>query len=95
MEAAFTWRVVYDHFNVTNFIDYIIDIMFGIDIVLNFFTSFYHKNSGQEITSRKLIVKNYLTNMFFLDLVSTIPFDTIYIAFFAGGHEDENETKTL
>ena len=59
----------------------IIDGFFAIDIVLNFFTTFFHPTTGEEIQVKKLIAENYLKGMFILDLLSTIPLDLIASVF--------------
>jgi voltage-gated potassium channel Kch len=56
-------------------LDSFVDCAFGVDIVLTFFTSYMHK--GRRITDRRKIAKRYLRGWFFLDLISTVPFDTI------------------
>ena len=54
----------------------IIDIIFFIDIILNFLTA-YFDNEDNLIVDKKKIVINYLTGWFLLDLLSTLPFDQI------------------
>ncbi|CAD8072680.1 unnamed protein product [Paramecium sonneborni] len=49
--------------------------IFSLDILINFNTSYQQK--GQYIIDRKLIAKNYLMAWFWIDLVSTFPFDII------------------
>jgi CRP-like cAMP-binding protein len=51
-------------------------LLFGIDIVLTFFTSIVVE--GQEITSRKEIARRYLTSWFIVDLISALPLDFIF-----------------
>ena len=68
--------------NISNYFNYVIDVLFFIDIILNFRTTFYHKSTGEEITNKNLIVKSYLKGNFSVDLISTIPFDLIYIHLF-------------
>ena len=67
--------------NISNYLNHVIDFLFLTDIILNFFTTFTHKDTGEEITQKNLIATNYLRNNFFVDLVSTIPFENIYILF--------------
>ena len=57
--------------------NYIIDFLFFMDIVVNFRTSFIHSKTGEEIFTKKEIIKNYLKRRFWVDLLATIPFDTI------------------
>ncbi|KAJ8612452.1 hypothetical protein CTAYLR_006596 [Chrysophaeum taylorii] len=55
--------------------DYIIDIAFGIDIMLNFNTG-YIKHDVL-VMNRRLIARNYLRTWFWLDFVSSIPLEVI------------------
>lgn len=56
---------------------YVFDFIFLIDITICFFTSFKDEVRQVEITSHKLIAKNYLKGWFFLDFSSIFPFDAI------------------
>jgi len=56
-------------------INYIIDVIFGIDIVLNFRTSYIIEATGVELFQPSLIALHYLKGRFFIDLVATVPFD--------------------
>ncbi|XP_018900258.2 potassium/sodium hyperpolarization-activated cyclic nucleotide-gated channel 2 isoform X2 [Bemisia tabaci] len=58
------------------------DTIFLIDIVVNFRTGIMQKdNAEQVILDPKLIAKNYLKTWFFLDLISSIPLDYIFLIF--------------
>lgn len=57
--------------------DYIVDAVFGIDIIISFFTAYYD-SYGHLITDRKHICIHYLKGWFFIDFVSTVPFDIIF-----------------
>jgi hypothetical protein len=58
--------------------DSIIDLCFLMDIVLNFRTAFLSPKTGVEIMNPKEIAKNYMRGgKFAIDLLATIPFDTI------------------
>ena len=57
-------------------IDYIVDTLFFVDMVVSFNTSF--SNGGKEvIQNRHTIAKRYLRTWFLPDFISTFPFDTI------------------
>ena len=56
----------------STFLNYLVDVLFGLDIIVNFFSAYETKNHRTEIHLGK-IVKNYLTGWFFLDLVATFP----------------------
>lgn len=51
-----------------------INFIFLVDIIIAFNT-IYVSFDGEEVTDRWKIAKKYLTGMFFIDLISTIPFD--------------------
>lgn len=54
-----------------------IDIIFTIDIILNFITAYHDPKRNILITSFKLIAKRYLRGYFFVDAVATFPFGLI------------------
>ncbi|KAK4470956.1 hypothetical protein MN116_006462 [Schistosoma mekongi] len=56
--------------------DIIVELLFIIDIILNFWTTYVSK-SGQVVYHLKAIAINYLRGWFFLDLLAAIPFDVI------------------
>ena len=51
----------------------IIDIVFGIDIIVNFISA-YERHDGETEYKFKRIVLNYLTGFFWIDFLSTFPF---------------------
>ena len=53
-----------------------VDISFGADIILSFFTA-YEWSDGQTEMRHKYIAKDYLKACFFLDIIATVPFDRI------------------
>lgn len=58
------------------------DTIFLIDIVVNFRTGIMQQdNAEQVILDPKLIAKHYLRTWFFLDLISSIPLDYIFLIF--------------
>ncbi|XP_017563266.1 potassium voltage-gated channel subfamily H member 1a isoform X2 [Pygocentrus nattereri] len=61
-----TWLVV----------DSIVDVIFLVDIVLNFHTTFVGP-AGEVISDPKLIRMNYLKTWFVIDLLSCLPYDVI------------------
>jgi hypothetical protein len=54
----------------------LIDIIFLIDILVAFRTTYIDERNGQEIIKNKDIATNYLIGDFKVDLLATIPFDT-------------------
>jgi hypothetical protein len=56
---------------------YLIDVFFGIDIVLNFFTSF--RRQGEEISDARQTAAHYLKSLFCVDLVANLPLDALFL----------------
>ena len=55
------------------FFDMLVDILYSIDLVLNFFMAYEDADKKLE-TRLKKIANNYLRSWFFLDFLSCIPF---------------------
>lgn len=62
-------------------LDFVTDITFAIDILLNFRMA-YAKNRVM-VTTPALIASNYLRGWFTIDLLSTVPFDRLVFGIFA------------
>lgn len=58
-------------------INTLIDILFGLDILISFRTTYQCPDTATEVVSGFKIFKNYLLGRFIIDLVSTIPFDQL------------------
>ena len=58
-------------------INTLIDIIFGIDIALQFKTTYYDPFTGEEIFDKKTITMEYLKGRFTIDILATVPFDNI------------------
>lgn len=55
-----------------------IDVLYGLDILLNFRTSYINTMTGDEVIDPKMVALAYLKGgRFFIDLLATIPFDSI------------------
>jgi len=59
------------------YIKFIIDILFMVDVIINFFLEFYSKTE-KLIKIRSKIINNYLTGWFFFDLLNAVPMNIIY-----------------
>uniref|UniRef100_H3A9X7 Potassium voltage-gated channel subfamily H member 8 n=2 Tax=Latimeria chalumnae TaxID=7897 RepID=H3A9X7_LATCH len=57
--------------------DIAVEILFIIDIILNFRTSYVSK-SGQVIFEARSICIHYVTTWFIIDLIAALPFDLLY-----------------
>lgn len=62
-------------------INCLIDTIFLLDIIVNFRTTFYDLETGDEVFDPKRTGKKYLKSRFAIDLLSTIPFDSIALIF--------------
>jgi len=62
------WKILYTFF----------DVMFALDIVFCFLTSYTDKFNKLEVTDIKLIAKRYMRGWFWIDLLSVIPFEAIF-----------------
>lgn len=58
-------------------IDYIIDILFTIDIFINFMSGYEDEEEGKVIKNIRLIALSYLKSWFFPDVLACIPFGLI------------------
>ena len=60
--------------NIFTLFDYILDVCFIIDVLVNFNTA-YTNIEGKLITDRKEIAKHYIFSWFLLDFFTSIPFN--------------------
>jgi hypothetical protein len=58
-------------------VNVISDVVFLIDIILNFSTGFVPKRSSQTVYKPSLIAKNYLQDTFVFDAVATVPWEQV------------------
>lgn len=59
-------------------IDSAINVCFFTDIVINFITAYYDSDYNL-IDEHRVIAKDYMQSWFFIDIVSIIPFDLIFM----------------
>eukprot|EP01006_Ploeotia_vitrea_P007575 TRINITY_DN17489_c0_g1_i1.p1 TRINITY_DN17489_c0_g1~~TRINITY_DN17489_c0_g1_i1.p1 ORF type:complete len:759 (-),score=368.03 TRINITY_DN17489_c0_g1_i1:61-2133(-) len=71
--AFLPWRVAFSDADDVSWLDIVVDVLFGIDIIMSFFTA-YEDKRGRVITTHSMIVKHYLRTWFVLDLIATFPF---------------------
>ncbi|KAJ8245915.1 hypothetical protein GJAV_G00261660 [Gymnothorax javanicus] len=76
--------------NPLNVVDFIVDIMFIIDIVINFRTTYVNHND-EVVSHPGRIAVHYFKGWFLIDIVAAIPFDLLI---FRSG-SDEPQTTTL
>ena len=53
---------------------WLVDILFGIDIFINFISAYEDRNANKMIFDRKKIAVNYIKSWFILDLIACFPF---------------------
>ena len=56
----------------------IFDALFAVEIVLTFFTGYYHHSLDKIITNHKIIAKHYITHSFIIDLIAVMPFYYVF-----------------
>ena len=59
------------------YIKFIIDILFILDVIINFFLEFYTKTE-KLVKIRSKIINNYLTGWLFFDILNAVPMNIIY-----------------
>lgn len=77
----------HNYSNPLNVIDLIVDIMFIIDIVINFRTTYVNKND-EVVSHPGRIAVHYFKGWFLIDVVAAIPFDLLL----SGSETDETTT---
>ena len=58
------------------FVDYLIDSLFIIDIIITLNSAFY-RSENEFISSRKAVILNYLKTWFVLDILALFPFELV------------------
>lgn len=64
-----------------DYLNYFIDILFFIDIILNFRTTYQNSQTGEEVSTVSDIRNKYLKSMFFIDVLATVPIYEIFCLF--------------
>ena len=80
--AIFTpWQLAFveDETVMWTILNAIIDFSFLIDIIITFFTAYFDEKLMHLVTDKKVIAKKYLKFWFWMDLLSIIPFDRIFM----------------
>ncbi|XP_028842854.1 potassium voltage-gated channel subfamily H member 6a isoform X2 [Denticeps clupeoides] len=76
--------------NPLNVVDLVVDVMFIIDILINFRTTYVNRND-EVVSQPSRIAQHYFKGWFLIDIVAAIPFDLLI---FRSG-SDEPQTTTL
>ncbi len=70
------FRLAFAHAREFAFLDWIFDVLFLLDMILNYrYVAFFH--NGELVTDPSKIKRNYLLTRFKMDLISTFPFDVL------------------
>ncbi|KAJ8035142.1 Potassium voltage-gated channel subfamily H member 7 [Holothuria leucospilota] len=72
-------------------IDLIVDVMFIVDIFINFRTTFIDDQKGEVVSDPAKIAKHYLKGWFVIDVLAAIPFDLLMF----GLATDERTTTAM
>jgi CRP-like cAMP-binding protein len=70
----------------------VIDLIFFFDMIVNFRTTYYSINTGDEIFNTWEIAKNYLLGKFWIDILSCFPSDLIDLV---GENDQPTSLKTV
>lgn len=85
------WRISFNvpsvNFSPNFWVDFVIDVCFFLDIITSFRTPYLDNETGGFVLLQCYVALNYLKLWFWIDLVSTIPVDTIFVIFDVGGQE--------
>lgn len=69
--------------------------MFFLDIIINFRTTFLHYKTGEEVCDAKDIAKEYIKGRFWIDLLASIPMDTIALIIFSSNTTSQLQLFSL
>ena len=77
--------------NTVAFIDAVIDLIFIIDIIINFRTTFLDTNLSEEVTDSYKIASQYVSSgAFFIDFISSVPFESFFVV--SEGSDSDSES---
>ena len=72
-------------FDALNYVDYVIDALFFLDVFLNFRTIYFDPKTEEPISDSKKIAINYVfKGRFIIDICASFPFDEIYNSLSSG-----------
>ena len=80
---AIPYRICFDQIAATDefifYFDRLVDFLFLVDVILNFYTGYIKSKDGQIELEPKLVKMNYLKTWFLPDLISSIPYELIIL----------------
>ena len=63
------------------FINFFIDILFIIDLIMGFFRAFYTRDDEKLVKNNIKIIKNYITGYFTQDFITSVPINILYYCY--------------
>ena len=72
-----------------------VDCLFGIDIILNFFLAYFDTNIHQWMYDQRMIMINYMSTYFFIDLISVLPINYFGKQFGSGRADGGQSVQSL
>ena len=80
LTISFDWAMKKEDVEALKTINYIILIIYSIDILVQFFTSYFLVQTGDEIRKPSKFAKRYMLSFeFLIDILSTFPFREIEV----------------
>jgi hypothetical protein len=77
----FAYPTAFDNLIGFSVSDYFIDGLFGIDVIINFRSAYKDPRTDEYILDPKRIAINYIKGRFWIDLLATLPLDSIIMLF--------------
>jgi len=60
-----------------DYFDFAVDLLFGVDIIVNFISAYEDDATGIPVINPKVISNNYVSSWFLFDLIAIIPFSLL------------------
>jgi len=75
----------------------LVDLIFFADIIITFFLPYRapQRDGGIMVFDNRKIARNYLRGFFFLDLITILPFDLLFVAANSGGGDEDSQLFRL
>jgi hypothetical protein len=92
---GFRYPVEYDDSFALWFLNIMVDVMFGVDMLASSRTAYVDPELDQLVSNAAKIRRNYLKSWFLIDFFSTVPIDKFVMAFFPGNGSDARTLKMI
>lgn len=77
----FAYPQLFEDNTTFNYFDHLIDVLFGIDVIINFRSAYRDSKTDELIMDPKAIAINYLKGRFWIDFLATLPLEYIALIF--------------